>query len=118
MSVALKVYGIKSCDTCRKARRWLEAAGVDFAWIDLRDDTPDPATLQRWLDAVGAERLVNRRSATWRGLDKRRRPALDAPALADTLLEYPTLIKRPVFERAGGIRVGFGDDQRRWLQQA
>lgn len=118
MSPDLNVHGIKSCDVCRKARKWLDQAGIDYAWNDLRDAAPDRTTLQRWLDAVGAERLVNRRSATWRGLDVHRRPALDSPELLDALLEHPTLIKRPLFERAGAVRVGFDDDLRNWLEAA
>lgn len=113
------VYGIKSCDTCRKARKWLEAQGVDYQWIDLREQPPARATIEKWLGAVGAQALVNRRSTTWRGLAEDRRPGLDSPEILDLLLLSPTLIKRPLFERdgTGGVeyRVGFGDAQREWL---
>ncbi|MEX0914651.1 MAG: Spx/MgsR family RNA polymerase-binding regulatory protein [Wenzhouxiangellaceae bacterium] len=117
----INVYGIKSCDTCRKARKWLEAQGIDAQWTDLREQPPARATLEQWLSAVGAEALVNRRSATWRGLDEQQRPALDSPELSATLLEHPTLIKRPLFERVdenhGEFRVGFDDAVRQWLRQ-
>jgi len=116
--MTLQVLGINSCDTCRKACKWLEEQGIDYHWRDLREQAPARATLVRWLDTQGPKRLVNRRSATWRAFDEQRRPALDSPELPKLLLEHPTLIKRPVFERAGEVRVGFDDDARRWLLQA
>ena len=117
MSSELNVYGISSCDTCRKARKWLEAQGIEYRWSDLREQIPGRETLERWLNAAGRDRIVNRRSATWRGLDEQHRPALDSSDLPKLLLEYPTLIKRPVFERAGEFRVAFDDAARRWLLQ-
>lgn len=115
--MSVRIFGIKSCDSCRKARKWLEAQGIDYRWTDLREQPPARATLEQWLNAVGSEALVNRRSATWRGLDGQQRPALDSPELLATLLEHPTLIKRPLFEHAGEVRVGFDDAVRQWLQQ-
>lgn len=115
VSSELNVYGIKSCDSCRKARHWLADHGIAHDWTDLRQQVPALATLVRWLDMQGPERLVNRRSKTWRALDEQHRPALDSPGLPKLLLEYPTLIKRPVFERAGEVRVGFDEATRRWL---
>ncbi len=104
----MKIYGIKSCDSCRKARRFLDEAGRKHEWHDLREDGIDVATIQRWLAAVGAEGLVNRRSTTWRGLSEVERvEAMAAISAASVLAENPTLIKRPVFDIDGTIRVGF-----------
>lgn len=112
----LKVYGIQSCDTCRKARRWLRDSGRPHAWHDLREDGLEAAVVQRWLDATGAEALVNRRSTTWRELDANTRDhALDPDRAARVLIEHPTLIKRPVFERDGAVHVGFTDSVRSQL---
>lgn len=113
--MSLLVHGIMSCDTCRKARKWLAGEGLTHQWIDLRESRPSSADVRRWLDAVGADALVNRRSTTWRGLAEADRPGLDSPAVVDLLVEHPALIKRPLFERAGEFRVGFGDAQRQWL---
>lgn len=113
--MTLEVYGIPSCDTCRKARKWLDRQGLDYRWIDLRQPAPSRGDVKRWLDAVGAEALVNRRSTTWRGLAENERPSLDSPAVADLLAEHPTLIKRPLFGREGEFRTGFGDAQQQWL---
>ena len=117
MAPELNVYGIRSCDTCRKACKWLEEQGIEYRWVDLREQLQTRATLRCWLDSVGAERLVNRRSITWRGLDEQQRPAPDSPDLPSLLRKHPTLIKRPVFERSGEIRAGFDEDARRWLLQ-
>lgn len=112
----LKIYGIQACDRCRKARRWLQDTGRSHAWHDLREDGLEVATVQRWLDAIGPERLVNRRSTTWRGLDETTRDhAMDADRAARVLSEHPTLIKRPVFEHDGVVHVGFTDSVRSQL---
>ncbi|MEO0615389.1 MAG: Spx/MgsR family RNA polymerase-binding regulatory protein [Pseudomonadota bacterium] len=107
----ITVHGLKNCDSCRKARRWLDTQGSAHTFVDVRASTPDEATLARWLDAVGADALINRRSTTWRGLDEATRDRiLDDPATH--LVSHPTLIKRPVLETANGITVGFDAD--RW----
>ncbi|NEZ03186.1 Spx/MgsR family RNA polymerase-binding regulatory protein [Wenzhouxiangella sp. XN201] len=109
----LKVYGIQSCDSCRKARRWLQDSDRPHVWHDLRGDGLEAADVQRWLDAVGPERLINRRSTTWRGLDEATREAvLDHEQAAQILNKHPTLIKRPVFEHNGAVHVGFTDSVR------
>ena len=104
----MKVYGIKSCDTCRKARRWLDEQGREYQWHDLRVDGLTAATVARWLAAVGPETLVNRRSTTWRSLaEAEREQAMDPAHSAAILIASPTLIKRPVFETAGEVLIGF-----------
>lgn len=107
----ITVHGLKNCDSCRKARRWLDARGTTHTFVDVRESTPDAATLARWLDAVGADALVNRRSTTWRGLDEgTREDILGDPARQ--LVSHPTLIKRPVLQTENAITVGFNAD--RW----
>ena len=115
--MSLRVYGIQSCDSCRKARKWLTGEGLEHKWIDLRASRPSRADVERWLDAVGPDALVNRRSTTWRSLSEAERPEPGSPAVVDLLVEHPTLIKRPLFERDDEFRTGFGDDQRQWLLQ-
>ncbi len=87
----MKLYGIKTCDTCRKALKALENAGHAVEFIDVRATPLAPATLTTFLDAFG-DVLVNTRSTTWRGLDdtERQRPPMEL------LFEHPTLMKRPV----------------------
>ena len=113
--MSLRVYGISACDTCRKARRWLDEQGIGYEYRDLREDALSARELTAWLREVGSERLVNRRSTTWRQLPAERRPSLDADDLADVLADYPTMIKRPVFVRGGDVRVGFDAGVREWM---
>ena len=108
LTVALTVYGIKSCDTCRKALKWLDEQGREYRWHDLRADGLDAGTVQAWIVAVGTDTLVNRRSTTWRGLDEATRAqALDDQSADTVLVQHPTLIKRPVLVDDTGVRVGF-----------
>lgn len=106
----IHVYGIKACDTCRKALKWLEAQGRAHQWQDIRDQPLDSATVARWLAAIGSEALVNRRSTTWRQLDgAEREQAMDPEQSVELLLAHPTLIKRPVFRVDDRWLVGFNE---------
>jgi len=113
----LALYGITSCDTVRKARRWLETRGIAYEFVDLRAGGLDRAKLVTWSDALGWDQLVNRRSTTWRNLPLDRRESIgDSENLIQLLLEQPTLIKRPVLERSDGVLlVGF--DAERYREQ-
>lgn len=115
MAGHLNIYGIKNCDTCRKALKWLDAQGIAYSWVDVRDDGLSRDRVRHWLTAVGGEKLINRRSTTWRQLEPEQRPALDSDQWIEILLEQPTLIKRPVFEADSEIRIGFTDEVRGWL---
>ncbi len=104
----MKIYGIKTCDTCRKARKWLDEQGIGYQWHDLREDGLDGVMVRRWLASVGADALVNRRSTTWRGLDERQRvAAMEEDGAVELLLGAPTLIKRPLIEQGERILLGF-----------
>ncbi|WP_372054064.1 ArsC/Spx/MgsR family protein [Tistrella mobilis] len=110
--------GIKTCDTCRKAAKALEAAGRAHRVRDLRDDALKAEEAGAWLDQIGAERLVNRRSTTWRNLGDADRAVVEAAiagngdraALAALLAREPTLVKRPVFTDEDGRIIALGFD--------
>ncbi|MBT8075039.1 MAG: arsenate reductase [Gammaproteobacteria bacterium] len=102
----LTVYGIKQCDTCRKALKWLEAQGIDHRFHDFRVDGLSADLLQNWLGSPYAGKVVNRRSMTWRQLSDEQRQ-LEGAELVELLLERPTLIKRPVFTRDEIVAIGF-----------
>ena len=104
------LYGIKTCDTVKKARRWLDARGLEYTYHDLRSDGLTPALLQQWLDAVGWEALLNRRGTTWRQLPEQEREPLTSERTAALMLAHPTLIKRPVLELDGQLQVGFKEN--------
>ncbi len=126
------LYGIKNCDSVKKARKWLEQNGVDYRFCDLREDGLEEAVLLGWLAKGDVAKLVNRRSTSWKNLPVKTRELIDTLVmsvesspqdksicrkLAALLLENPLLIKRPVaeFGRQGnqGILVGFNEQQYR-----
>jgi len=101
----LTVYGLKHCDTCKKAVAWLDDAGIVFSFHDVRTDGLDRDTVMRWLAAFGPEALINRRGTTWRSLpeaEKAREPV-------DLILAYHAVFKRPVFSWSDQLRLGFTD---------
>lgn len=99
----MKLYGLKACDTCRKAVKALQAAGYDVTLTDIRSEPLEDAAIDRFLSAFG-EDLINRRSTTWRGLSEEERTA--APLAL--LQRHPALMKRPVIEDdAGGLHLGW-----------
>ena len=105
----ITVYGIRQCDTCRKALKWLEGQGIEHRFHDFRVDGLDRGKVSEWMASEFAEVLVNRRSTTWRQLSENQRAA-SGDALVVLLLDNPTLIKRPVFEAGGIVAVGFKPD--------
>jgi Spx/MgsR family transcriptional regulator len=112
----IEIYGLKTCDSCRKALQLLQIGGAAHRFHDLRADGLPAGQLARWLDTVGWESLLNRRSTTWRGLPEAEKAGLDAAAAARLLAQHPNLIKRPVIEAAGQIIVGFAPPQQRALK--
>lgn len=107
----MKLYGLKNCDACKKAMKALDAAGRDFAFIDIRAEADLAKLAPKWLDAVGADALVNKRSTTWRGLGEAERAKSETPVGAAKLLAAnPTLVKRPVIEQGGAVLVGWSDE--------
>ena len=113
----ITVYGLKNCDTCRAALKWLGSQALDHQFHDLRKDGVDVAAAQRWADTVGWDILLNKRGTTWRGLDDAVKDATTAANVVILMAEHPALIKRPVFEAGSGgpIIVGFMDPQRQEL---
>lgn len=108
----LTLYGLKTCDTCRKARKALSEAGVAHDFVDIRADAPLADLVPGWLGAVGADTLINKKSTTWRGLSEAEKAkANDQEAAAALLVAHPTLVKRPVIVTAdGAVHVGWSPD--------
>ncbi|GAB4571000.1 MAG: ArsC family reductase [Rhodothalassiaceae bacterium] len=101
------LFGLKNCDSCRKARKWLEAEGLAHRFVDVRTDGLAPETLDRWIEAISIEALLNRRGTTWRGLSDSDRADLDEEKARALMLAHPALIRRPVIDQDGHITVGF-----------
>ena len=109
---AVTLYGLANCDTCRKARKWLDRFGIAHAFIDYRDQPQSPAILVEWKEHVGGwDLMVNKSSTTWRNLSPHRKtPASDAEWKL-LLREYPQLIRRPVVVTDDGmVTQGFSDN--------
>jgi len=105
----MNLYGIKNCDTVKKARQWLDAHDVAYEFHDLKVAAPGKTRLQYWCDAVGWETLLNRRGLTWRQLDDSDKQNVDAGQAVQLMQTHPTLIKRPVIEYDKAVLVGFNE---------
>ena len=109
MSVTL--FGIRNCDTVKKARVWLDGRGVAYAFHDYKKAGIDEATLKRWADRVGWEVLLNRAGTTFRALPDADKQDLDEAKAIRLMLANPSMIKRPVLEGDGKLEVGFKPDR-------
>lgn len=104
----ITLYGIPNCDTVKKARTWLTQQGRDFTFHDFKKQSIDEATLRTWIASIGLDKLINRAGTTWRALDDAEKALAANPDTAIALLQAkPSLIKRPVLDNAGKLRVGF-----------
>ena len=103
------VYGIPSCDTMRKARRWLDEHDVAYSFHDYKKAGIDAAKLEAWSAKVGWDQLLNRRGTTYRKLDESERDGIDEAKAIRLMGERPSLIVRPVVERGDEVIVGFDD---------
>lgn len=103
----IAMWGLKNCDSCRRARRWFDAQNIGYTFHDVREETPDRARVSHWLSAVGGDVLVNRRSTTWRELPAAERTRIDSGDPVPLLIRYPALLKRPVLEFRNQVLVGF-----------
>ena len=103
----IRVFGISNCDKCREAKKWLEKQEIDFEFIDFRKQALAIADIQRWIESIGQDALLNRRGATWRALPDEVKENFEKLDVVNIILEKPTLIKRPVFETREGLLLGF-----------
>jgi Spx/MgsR family transcriptional regulator len=101
------LYGIKNCDTVKKARSWLDTHKVDYQFHDFRSDGLSETKVKTWLKTLGLETLVNKRSTTWKELDDATKAAFSDSTAVPIIVANPTLIKRPVLETTSETRVGF-----------
>lgn len=107
----IKVYGIKNCDTVKKALKWLADHGVEHQLHDYRVDGLPADFLPQAAEAFGWETLVNKRSTTWRNLDQAVKNDLNFATALQVLTEQPTLIKRPIILQNGIALIGFDEKQ-------
>ena len=104
------LYGIRNCDTMKKARAWLDGHGVAYAFHDYKTAGIDRGRVEGWVGKLGWEALLNRAGTTFRKLPEAEKGALDAAKAIGLMLAHPSAIRRPVLERGGEVLVGFKPD--------
>jgi len=114
------IYGIKNCDTVKKARKWLEETDIAHRFHDFRKDGLDAAMVARFEAALGYEALLNTRGTTWRKLEDADKADMNADKARALMAAHDAIIKRPVWEKAGDYRLGFAakdqDALKAWIE--
>ncbi len=105
----ITLFGIKNCDSVKKARLWLEKHNIDYHFHDFRVDGINEEMINDWLQQQSFEVLVNKRSTTWKALDDTCKNSLNKDNTARICVEHETLIKRPVMSINGEIHLGFDE---------
>ena len=109
--MAIIIYGIKNCDTMKKARAWLDKRGVEYAFHDYKTSGVERERLEKWEKKVGWEILLNRAGSTFRKLPDKDKAGIDAKKATMLMLKQPSMIKRPVLDLGGGkLVVGFSPE--------
>jgi len=103
----ITLHGIKNCDTMKKARAWLEEAGIAHHFHDYKTAGITPAMLQAWVRKAGWEALLNRAGTTFRKLPEDQKQGLDEARAMALMLAQPSMIKRPVLTHGDGLIIGF-----------
>ena len=107
MAKSITIYGIKNCDTMKKARAWLDKHGVAYAFHDYKTVGIERERIERWAREVGWETLLNRAGTTFRKLPDKDKTAITEKKAIALMLEQPSMIKRPVLDAKGKLIVGF-----------
>ncbi|GGI86940.1 arsenate reductase [Shewanella gelidii] len=111
------LYGIKTCDTVRKALKWLKANNHLVEFHDFREQGLQQETLELWVKQCGWEQVFNKRSTSFRALEPHEKEALDENKAIKLMLQHPTLVKRPVLVNQDQIFIGFKDaSYSEWLK--
>ena len=106
--MTLQFYGIPNCDTVKKARKWLDANGINYAFHDYKKEGADAGKVEGWIAAKGVDVVLNKRGTTYRKLsDEEKAQGNDSHGAVTLLVQNPSMIKRPVVEFEGGVLVGF-----------
>jgi len=111
----ITVFGIKNCDTMKKAFSWLDKHGVEYQFHDYKKLGVDEKTLSTWSKKIGWETLLNRRGTTWRKLPNKVKDGINEKSALKLMREQPSIIKRPIIKSGAHYLVGFDETQYRKL---
>lgn len=106
----MKMYGIPNCDKVRMAKNWMQLHGLEYEFVNLREQPPQLQLLQQWLEELGAKQLVNTRSTTWKSLSISERSLINTDP-ATLLHNHPILIRRPVVQTSMQLVCGYVPEQ-------
>ncbi len=109
--MAITLYGIKNCDTVKKARRYLDEKNIEYTFHDYRVDGINEKLVQGFIKDLGWENVLNKRGTTWRKLDDATKDATSASNVATLLCEQPAMIKRPILKQGKNLTLGFSKAQ-------
>ncbi len=119
MAMPITIYGIKNCDTMKKARAWLDKHGVDYTFHDYKSAGIERERLERWTKKAGWETLLNRAGTTFKKLPDKDKEGISEKKAIALMLAQPSMIKRPVLELGGGkLLVGFTPELYKDMQRA
>ncbi len=104
------LFGIKNCDSVKKARKWLDNHQVDYTFHDFKTQGLPSQLMKEWLSQLSLDDLINKRGTTWRQLNDEQKQQLTTDKTFSLITEHPTLIKRPVLNVNGQLSVGFKSD--------
>jgi len=105
--MAITIFGIPNCDTVKKARTWLDACGVTYAFHDYKKVGVAPELVAQWIAVAGLDKVLNRAGTTFRKLSDSDKVGIDAAKAVALMVAQPSLIKRPIVVYPGGLLVGF-----------
>ena len=108
--MAITLYGIKNCDTIKKARQYLDGLDTEYTFHDYRVDGIDEKTVQEFIDRLGFDKVLNKRGTTWRQLDQKIKDTTTESNAASLLCEQPAMIKRPILRTGKKLLIGFSVD--------
>lgn len=109
--MSVSIYGIKNCDTMKKALRWLDAQGLSYDFHDYKKQGADESVLRVAMEQHGWDVVINRRGTTWRKLPDDVKNTMDVDSAVEAALENPSLIKRPILVKDDQTHLGFKPDQ-------
>ncbi|MEE9494253.1 MAG: ArsC family reductase [Gammaproteobacteria bacterium] len=111
----ITIYGIKNCDTMKKARKWLDEHSIEYGFHDYRKDGLDKQQLNEWVKLLSWEVLLNKRGTTWRKLPEEVRYHIDEKIAIELMLAQPAMIKRPLLDTGSELSVGFSPENYKQL---